>query len=44
MMKSSIQSHLRLFNLDPVGVHYLYAYIITDSVTGYFRGISEASP
>lgn len=42
MMKNPIQSDLRLFNLDPAGMYYLYAYIITDSVTGSFRGISEA--
>lgn len=44
MMKNPTQSYLRLFNLDPVGMHYLYAYIITGSVTGSFRVISEASP
>ncbi|CNH40155.1 Uncharacterised protein [Yersinia enterocolitica] len=44
MMKNSIQSYLRPFNPHPVGLHYLYAHIITGSVTGYFRGILEASP
>lgn len=43
MMKNQTQSDLRLFNLDPVVMHYLYAYIITYSVTGSFRVISEAS-
>lgn len=44
MMKNPTQSDLRLFNLDPVGMHYLYAYIITCSVTGSFGVILEASP
>ncbi len=43
MMKNSIQSYLRPFNIHPVGLHYLYAHIITDSVTSSFRGISEAT-
>lgn len=44
MKKNPTQSDLRLFNLDPVGMHYLYAHIITCIVTGSFRVISEASP
>lgn len=44
MMKNPMQSDLRPFNLDHVGMHYLYEYIITDSVTGSFMGILEGSP
>lgn len=44
MIKNSIQSDLRPFNSYPVGLHYPYAHIITGSVTGSFRGITEASP